>query len=197
MFSAFFAHVPMMNSCWNWEMHIYWQYCAPDFVVGRRQADGQCDALDNVLLGNLGSCHSLEWYFMYHWPNQVQPFITLVFSKSSGDFFIKVMFPVTLQKLFPWPLYSTDINLIKPLWHVLDKQVQSMEAPPQNLQNLKALLLMLWCQIPQHPISGFVTSMPMGQDWCAGARDLQNIKKVVMFWLVLNYLMQTVCILSH
>ncbi|XP_053481040.1 carcinoembryonic antigen-related cell adhesion molecule 5-like isoform X3 [Ictalurus furcatus] len=58
---------------------------------------------------------------------------------------------------------NRDLNLIKHLWDVLHKQVQSMEASPCNLQDLKDLLLTSWCQIPQHTFRGLVESIPRSQ----------------------------------
>ncbi|KAK3573262.1 hypothetical protein QTP86_019240, partial [Hemibagrus guttatus] len=54
---------------------------------------------------------------------------------------------------------SADLNPIGHLWNVLDKQVQSMEAPPLNLKDLQDLLLTSWCQIPQHTFRDLVESM--------------------------------------
>ncbi|MCJ8743381.1 hypothetical protein PDJAM_G00093370 [Pangasius djambal] len=63
-------------------------------------------------------------------------------------------------KVLTWPPNSPDLNPIEHLWDVMDKQGQSMEAPPHNLQDLKDLLLTSWCQIPQHTFRGLVESMP-------------------------------------
>lgn len=41
-----------------------------------------------------------------------------------------------------------------------EKQVFSLKAPPHNLGDLKDLLLMTWCQIPQHNFRGLVEIMP-------------------------------------
>lgn len=49
-----------------------------------------------------------------------------------------------------------DLNLIERLWDVLDKEIQSMEAPPC----IREPLLMSWCQIPQHTFRGIEESMP-------------------------------------
>lgn len=45
-------------------------------------------------------------------------------------------------KLVTKPPNSLDLNLIKHLWDLLDKQVRPMEAPPCDLQQLKDLLLL-------------------------------------------------------
>ncbi|KAK3519523.1 hypothetical protein QTP70_033853, partial [Hemibagrus guttatus] len=59
-----------------------------------------------------------------------------------------------------WPPNSPDLNPIEHLRNVLDKQVQSMEAPSRILQDLKDLLLTSLCQIPQHTFRDLVESMP-------------------------------------
>ncbi|KAK3534057.1 hypothetical protein QTP86_001193 [Hemibagrus guttatus] len=58
------------------------------------------------------------------------------------------------------PPNSPDLKPVEHLWDVLDKQVQSMEAPPRNLQDLKDLLLTSWYQIPQNTFRDLVESMP-------------------------------------
>ncbi|KAK3548964.1 hypothetical protein QTP70_022657 [Hemibagrus guttatus] len=63
-------------------------------------------------------------------------------------------------EVLAWPPNSTDLSPIKHLWDVLDKQVQSMEATPCNLQDLNDLLLTSWCQIPQLTFRDLVESMP-------------------------------------
>ncbi|KAK3516884.1 hypothetical protein QTP70_028198 [Hemibagrus guttatus] len=57
--------------------------------------------------------------------DQVCPFMATVFPKGSGLF---QQDPATLHKLF-----RNDLNPIKHLWDVLDKQVRSMEALPPNV----------------------------------------------------------------
>ena len=64
------------------------------------------------------------------------------------------------NEVLTWLPNSPDLSQIEHLWDVLDKQVQSMEAPPRNLQDLKDLLLTSWCQIPQHTFRDLVESMP-------------------------------------
>ncbi|KAK3525325.1 hypothetical protein QTP86_029840, partial [Hemibagrus guttatus] len=79
------------------------------------------------------------------------------------------------------PPNSPDLNPIQYLWDVLDKQVQSMEAPPHNLQDLKDLLLTSWCQIPQHTFRDLVESMPRRLDIMPRSKEIQKQmrKKVI------------------
>lgn len=71
--------------------------------------------------------------------------------------------------------YSPDLNEIKYLWDVLEKQDQSMEATTDRLQDLKDLLLRAWCQIPQHSFIRhallwviFATKRRQTQFWASG-----------------------------
>ncbi|MCI4375533.1 hypothetical protein PGIGA_G00110650 [Pangasianodon gigas] len=69
-------------------------------------------------------------------------------------------------KKVPWSnesrflLHHVDSQVHIHLWAVMDKQVRFMEAPSCNLQDLKNLLLMSWCQIPQHTFRAIVESIP-------------------------------------
>uniref|UniRef100_A0A671YBG6 Tc1-like transposase DDE domain-containing protein n=1 Tax=Sparus aurata TaxID=8175 RepID=A0A671YBG6_SPAAU len=106
--------------------------------------------------------------------DQVHPFIQTVFPDGSG-FFQRDSTPRHTAKIvqewfeehndeftvLTWPPNSSDLNPIEHLWDVLNKQVQSMEAPPCNLQDLKDLLLILWSEIPQHTFRRVVESMPL------------------------------------
>lgn len=63
-------------------------------------------------------------------------------------------------QVLPWPPNSPDLNPIEHLWDVLETQVQSMEASPCNINDLKDMLLTSWCQIPEVTFRGLVESMP-------------------------------------
>ena len=94
--------------------------------------------------------------------DQVHPFMTMVFPDGSSLFqqdnapchtahIVREWFEEhdEVFMVLPWPPNSPDLNPIEHLWDVLDQQVRSTAAPPQNLQDLKDLLLIFWCQIPQ------------------------------------------------
>ena len=105
--------------------------------------------------------------------DHVHPFMETIFPDGCG-FFQQDNTPCKKTNMFQewfeehnnkfevltWPPNSPDLNPIEHLWDVLDKQIQSMEAPPCNIQDLKDLLLTSWCQIPQHTFRGLVESMP-------------------------------------
>lgn len=66
-----------------------------------------------------------------------------------------------------------------------------MEAPPHNLRDLKDLLLMPWCLIPQDTLRGLVETMPRGirAVLAANLSDLHDIRLVLlMFWLICSIL---------
>ncbi|MCI4382883.1 hypothetical protein PGIGA_G00019780 [Pangasianodon gigas] len=98
--------------------------------------------------------------------DQVHPFMATVFPNGRGLFqyapchtakIVQEWFEEhdKVFKVLIWPPNSPDLNPIEHLWDVLDKQVQSIEHPPRNLQDLKDLLLTSWCQIPQHTFRGY------------------------------------------
>lgn len=78
--------------------------------------------------------------------------------------FSRIMRPTTKQKLFINHLRSTTMGFrcwspnslcLIPIQNpdVLDKQVRSMVPPSHNLQDLKDLKLISWCQIPHYTFS--------------------------------------------
>ena len=63
------------------------------------------------------------------------------------------------EKFRVFGLQITQIST-EHLWDVLEQQVPSTAASPHNLQDLKDLLLMSWCQIPLGTFRGLAESMP-------------------------------------
>ncbi|MCI4391499.1 hypothetical protein PGIGA_G00135220 [Pangasianodon gigas] len=98
-------------------------------------------------------------------------------------------------KVLTWPPNSPDLNLIKYLWDVLNKQVRSMEAPPCNIQDLKDLLLTFWCQIPQHTfrelifllsLFGYLVFLILFK-WCMGVQCDSSILLIFINMMFFNY----------
>jgi len=131
----------------------------------------QCDALGNVLLGPAiyVDVTLTRTTYLSIAADHVHPFMETAFPGGCG-LFQQENAPCHKAKMvqewfeehnnefevLTWPPNSPDLNQIEHLWDVLNKQVQSMEAPPRNLQDLKDLLLTSWCQIPQHTFRGLV-----------------------------------------
>ncbi|MBJ4962393.1 transposase [Salmonella enterica subsp. enterica serovar Mbandaka] len=44
----------------------------------------------------------------------------------------------------PWPAQSPDLNIIEPLWSVLENRVRSRYPPPASLKELEQFLLEEW-----------------------------------------------------
>ena len=90
--------------------------------------------------------------------DHVHPFMETVFPDGRGLF---QQDNATKQKGFSNGLRSTTMRL---RWwlglHIPQISIQSMEAPPRNLQDLKNLLQTSWCQIPEHTVRGLVESIP-------------------------------------
>ncbi|KAL0201441.1 hypothetical protein M9458_004628, partial [Cirrhinus mrigala] len=82
-------------------------------------------------------------------------------------------------EVLTWPPNSPDLNPIEHQWDVLNKQIQSMEASPRNLQE-QDLLLTSWCHKPQHTFRGLVESMPRWVRAALTAKEGPNIRKVVI-----------------
>ncbi len=79
--------------------------------------------------------------------------------------------------LLPWPPNSSDLHLIEHLWDVLNQQIKSMEASPLNLQDLKDLLLMAWCQISQNILDA-------SELFLEHKGDIHDIRQVLMLLLI-------------
>ncbi len=80
--------------------------------------------------------------------------------------------------LLPWPPNSSDLHLTEHLWDVLDQQIKSMEASPLNLQDLKDLLLMSWCQISQN----ILDASELFWEYKGDIHDIRQV--VLMLWLI-------------
>ncbi|MBJ5103534.1 hypothetical protein JGF61_23260 [Salmonella enterica subsp. enterica serovar Agona] len=60
----------------------------------------------------------------------------------------------------PWPAQSPDLNIIEPLWSVLENRVRSRYPPPASLKELEQFLLEEWYNIPLTTIQDLYMSIP-------------------------------------
>jgi transposase len=60
----------------------------------------------------------------------------------------------------PWVPQSPDLNIIEPLWSVLERRVRSHYPPPSSLKELEHVLEEEWYNIPHTTIQELYTSIP-------------------------------------
>lgn len=60
----------------------------------------------------------------------------------------------------PWPPQSPDINIIEPLWSVLERNLRARYPPPSSLKELAIVLHEEWYKIPLQIIQDLYLSIP-------------------------------------
>jgi hypothetical protein len=92
--------------------------------------------------------------------NQVHPVVQMLF-RNKGAVFQGVICPYTQPEVFSWfeehkdalqhlacPAQSPDLDVIEPLWSVLESRVRSRFPPPSALKQRKDVLHEVWYSIP-------------------------------------------------
>jgi len=105
--------------------------------------------------------------------NQVHPMIQTIFPNGDAVFqddnapihtsrAVQSWFEEHESELnhLPWPAQSPDLNIIEPLWSVLELKVRSKFPPPTSLKQLEEALLEEWHNIPSKTIQKLYESIP-------------------------------------
>ncbi len=74
-----------------------------------------------------------------------------------SDWFLEHDNEFTLLK---WPPKSTELNPIKHLWDVVEREICIMDVQSTNLQQLRDAIMSIWTKIPEEFFQHLVESMP-------------------------------------
>ncbi len=74
-----------------------------------------------------------------------------------SDWFLEHDNEFTLLK---WPPQSPDINPIKHLWDVVEREIRIMDVKPTNLQQLRDAIISIWTKISEECFQHLIESMP-------------------------------------
>ncbi|GFW08610.1 transposable element Tc1 transposase [Trichonephila clavipes] len=58
-----------------------------------------------------------------------------------------------------WPAYSPDLNRIEHVWDALGRHIAARLHHPENIQQLKQMLIEEWVLLPQEMLNQLVLSM--------------------------------------
>jgi hypothetical protein len=139
-----------------------------------------CDGLGNNILvhynvGPIITLHSQITGSEYvdRLGSQVHPMIQTLFPNNSADFQddnAPIHGAGTVQPWFeedegehqhlPWPAQSPDLNIIEPLWSVLETRVRNKFHSPASVKELADLLQEEWYKIPLETVQNLCESVP-------------------------------------
>lgn len=153
----------------------------PEVFVGLRKQENSQNLWKNCYIC-FDTDHLLKLWYPPSWE---------WYSRMAAASFSRIIHPPTLQQWFQehnndfdvltWPSNSQDFNPIKGLWDMLQKEVQSIKAPPSNIHELKDPLVVAWCRIPQCTATG------LGGGFHAWKLNLLKICRVViLLWLIMD-----------
>jgi hypothetical protein len=105
---------------------------------------------------------------------QVHPVVQILFSDNDADIQDDTAPTHTARSVrsrvegeedtfehLPWPAQSTDLNIVKPLWSVLESTVRSRFPPPSNVKQLVDFLHQVKHSIPLDTIQNLCESIPI------------------------------------
>ncbi len=76
--------------------------------------------------------------------------------KSSQTGFLNM----TMSSLYSNGLQSPDLNPIKHLWDVVEREIHIMDVHPTNLHQLRDAVMSIWTKISEECFQHLVESMP-------------------------------------
>ncbi len=116
--------------------------------------------------------------------NNVHPFMTTEYT-SSDDYFQQDNAPRHKAQIISdwflehdnvltslkWPPQSPDLNPIKHLWDVVEREILIMDVQPTNLQQLRDAVMSIWTKISEECFKHLVESMPRKIKAVPGAKE--------------------------
>jgi hypothetical protein len=64
------------------------------------------------------------------------------------------------MKHIPWPPQTPELDIIEPLWSVLEARVRNRFPPPTSRKQIEDVLEAEWCKIPLETVQNLHQSVP-------------------------------------
>jgi hypothetical protein len=134
-----------------------------------------CHGFDSGIVGSITTLYGqiTAREYMGRWGNQVHPMIQTLFPNSDAVFqddnacihtagTAQPRFEDHEGKLkhFPWPVRSPDLNVIEPLWSVLETRMMNRFPPPTSLKQLEYVIQEEIYKIPRETVPNLYESIP-------------------------------------
>jgi hypothetical protein len=134
--------------------------------------------------------------------NQVHPIIQTLFPKNDAVFqdenapihtvgTVQLWFEEHESELqhHTWPAQSRDLNMIEPLWSVLETRVRNRFPPPTSLQQLEDVLQEEWYKIPLETVQNLSESIPRRivavlKAKCGPSSYLRNVYSICSVFII-------------
>ncbi len=92
--------------------------------------------------------------FLMATSSRIMPHVTKLKSSQTG------FLNMTMSSLYSNGLQSPDINPIKHLWDVVEREIRIMDVKPTNLQQLRDAIISIWTKISEECFQHLIESMP-------------------------------------